>query len=203
MPAKHVVDITILNCGGLADLMSEMEASFLVSALALFRNAPDFKKGEPRAKVTLARVYKPRDFHRMAYRPADILHVIGHAKGDELQAGIAERRITAAELGMQAEKAHGRLPPVVVSTGCKLQSSAWQQGMKAAGAEILIASANDVSPASLTAFDMAFYSALLVQVRKNTEFLDRVTASFKLANEYYRAIHAEGTPRATFSLERL
>lgn len=60
-----------------------------------------------------------------------------------------------------------------------------------------------MTPAALTAFDMAFYSALLAQVRKGKSLTERVAASFALADQHYRAIHATGTPFAKFTLEWL
>lgn len=201
--AKQVLDIRIVNCGGLRDLMSEMESSFLVSALGLFRNQEDFGKGMPRANVNLSRAYDAKGFYRAAFGEADILHVIGHANGEELDVGLAKKRVKSTDLAGQAKKASGSLPPIVVSTGCKLQSKAWREGMKAAGAEVLIASPATVTPAALTAFDMAFYSALLSQVRKGKDLVERVEASFELADAHYRAIHAAGTPYAKFRLRKL
>jgi hypothetical protein len=199
----QILDIKVVNCGGLRDLMSEMESSFLVSALALFRNREDLGRGYPRANVNLIRAYHARDFYAAAAAGGDILHVIGHANGDELEIGVARKRVKAAEIGAETTKAGGTLAPIVVSTGCKLQSAAWRAGLKAAGAEILIATGNNVTPAALTAFDMAFYSALLAQVRKGKTLAERVIASFDLADKHYRAIHAAGTPFAKFTLERL
>lgn len=203
MAAKQVLDIRILNCGGLRDLMSEMEASFLVSALGLFRNQEDFGKGKPRANVNLTRAYDARDFYRAAFTDADVLHVIGHASGNELDIGLAKKRVKAGELAQQARKQSVSVPPVIVSTGCKLQSKAWQAGFKSAGAQILIASKDNVTPAALTAFDMAFYSALLTRIRKGKTLVERVEASFDLANDHYKAIHAKGTPFAKFALVKL
>jgi hypothetical protein len=51
MTAAQVLDIRVINCGGMRDLMNEMESSFLVSALGLFRNQQDFGRGKPRANV--------------------------------------------------------------------------------------------------------------------------------------------------------
>jgi hypothetical protein len=197
------VEIKIVNCGGLRDLMSEMESSFLVSALGLFRNQQDFGKGMPRANVNLLRAYDAKGFYRAAFGEADLLHVIGHANGDELDVGLAKKRVKASDLPTQATKTSASLPAIVVSTGCKLQSTAWQAGPKAAGAEVLIATKDNVTPAALTAFDMAFYSALLGRVRKGKTLRERVEASFKLADRHYRAIHAKGTPFAKFSLKVL
>jgi hypothetical protein len=196
---SQVLDIRVVNCGGLRDLMSEMEASFLVSALGLFRNHEDLGRGYPRANVNLARAYRASDFYRAAFSDAHILHVIGHAHGSELEVGVAKKRVRADELENEAKKARGALPPVVISTGCKLQSAPWRAGLKAAGAKVLIASSQNVTPAALTAFDMAFYSALLAQVRRGKSLEERVEASFAAADTHYRAIHATGTPYAKFT----
>jgi hypothetical protein len=201
--AKQILDIKVINCGGLRDLMSELESSFLVSSLGLFRNQQDFGRGTPRANVNLVRAYDAKDFYRAAFGEADVLHIIGHCTGSQLDVGVAKKRVSASDLASEAKKAQALLPPVVVGTGCKLQSTAWRRGFKAAGAEILVASKDDVTPAALTAFDMAFYSALLAQVRKGVALLDRVDASFELADEHYRGIHAKGTPFAKFSAKRL
>ena len=200
---SQILDIRIVNCGGLRDLMSEMESSFLVSALGLFRNREDLGRGYPRANVNLVRAYHARDFYAAAAAGGDILHVIGHANGNELEIGVAKKRVRSDEVAREAAKAGGPIAPVVVSTGCKLQSAGWRAGLKAAGAEILIATGNNVTPAALTAFDMAFYSALLAQVRKGKSLTERVAASFALADQHYRAIHAAGTPFAKFTLEWL
>lgn len=116
---------------------------------------------------------------------------------------MAKKRVKASELAKESKKAGGSLPPVVISTGCKLQSVAWRAGLKAAGADILIATKNNVTPAALTAFDMSFYSALLAQVRRGKTLEQRVKASFDAADKHYRAIHATGTPYAKFSYEKL
>jgi hypothetical protein len=200
---SQTLDIKVISCGGLRDLMCEMEAAFLVSSLALFRNRPDLGRGYPRAKVNLVRAYRDRDFYRSALGKADVLHVIAHANGAELDVGVARKRVTATQLAVEARRAEEMVPPVVVSTGCKLQSTEWQEGFRAAGAKILIAASHDVTPAALTAFDMAFYSALLAQVRKGKTLTERVLASFELADRHYRAIHAAGTPFAKFKLVEL
>jgi len=77
--------------------MSEMEASFLVSALGLFRNKKDLGRGYPRANVNLVRAYRAADFHRAAFGDAQVLHIIGHAHGSELEVGVARRRVKADE----------------------------------------------------------------------------------------------------------
>ena len=200
---SQILDIRVVNCGGLRDLMSEMESSFLVSALGLFRNREDLGRGYPRANVNLVRAYHSRDFYVAAAAGGDILHIIGHANGDELEIGVARKRVQAAGVARETGKAGGQMAPVVISTGCKLQSAGWRAGFKAAGAEILIATANNVTPAALTAFDMAFYSALLAQVRKGRTLNERVIESFALADQHYRAIHAAGTTFAKFTLEQL
>jgi hypothetical protein len=60
-----------------------------------------------------------------------------------------------------------------------------------------------VTPAALTAFDMAFYSALLAQVRRGKTLTARVAASFTVADKHYRAIHAKGTPFAKLTMQKL
>jgi hypothetical protein len=203
VPSNHVLDIKIINCGGLRDLMSEMESSFLVSALGLFRNVAGLGKGLPRANVNLVRAYDAKDFYRAAFDDVHILHLIGHAHADELEVGWSKTRVKAGDLYSKAYAAGHPLPPIVVATGCHVQSAKWQSGMTDAGAEILIASKDKPTPAALTAFDMAFYSALLAQVRRGKPLAERVKASFQLADAHYRAIHAVGTPFAKFTLVEL
>ena len=200
---KQILDIRIINCGGLRDLMSELESSFLVDALGLFRNRQDFGRGTPRAKVNLVRAYKATDFYAAAFSDADVLHIVGHSTGTELDVGVAKKRVMASDLGGEARRAGYSLPPIIVSTGCKFQSKEWRAGFKEAGAKILIASRSDVTPAALTAFDMAFYSALLAQIRKGRSTRARVKSAFTLADRHYRAIHAKGTPFAKFELVTL
>lgn len=200
---SQVLDIRVINCGGLRDLMSEMESSFLVSALGLFRNKEDLGRGYPRANVNLVRAYKAEHFYRAAFGGADVLHIIGHASGSELEVGVAKKRVDANHLADEARKAGGVIAPVVISTGCRIQSAAWRAGLKAAGSSILIASSANVTPSALTAFDMAFYSALLARVHRGKPLTERVAASFALADRHYRDIHAVGTPFAKFTLKRL
>ena len=95
------------------------------------------------------------------------------------------------------------MPEIVISTSCSFQSPSWSTALKAAGVKVLIAAPGTVTPANLTAFDMAFYSALLSQVRKGKSNIERAEASFALADTHYRAIHALGTPFAKFSLAKL
>ena len=201
MPAnRQVLDINIVNCGGLRDLMSEMEASFLVSALGLFRNVQDLGRAKPRANVNLTRAYDPKGFYDAAVRDAHLLHVIGHAEKDKLEVSYAKARVNAGDLASQTRRRGRNLPPIVVATGCKMQSAAWRAGMKAAGAEVLIASETEPSPAALASFDMAFYSALLAQQRRGKTLLERISESFALADEHHHNIHAVGTPFAKFKL---
>jgi hypothetical protein len=203
VPSSHVLDIKIINCGGLRDLMSEMESSFLVSALGLFRNVAGLGRGLPRANVNLVRAYDAKGFYRAAFDDVQILHLIGHANKDELEIGWSKTRVKAGDLEAKAYAAKHPLPPIIVATGCHVQSLDWQSGMQAAGAELLIASKDKPTPAALTAFDMAFYSALLAQVRRGQTLTQRVKASFALADQHYRAIHAVGTPFAKFTLVEL
>ncbi len=101
---SQVLDVKIVNCGGLRDLMSEMESSFLVSALGLFRNHQALGKGYPRANVNLVRAYKAEHFYRAAFGEFDVLHVIGHANGDQLDVGVAKRRVEASRLDLEARR---------------------------------------------------------------------------------------------------
>jgi hypothetical protein len=181
-PNAQVLDITIVNCGGLRDLMSEMEASFLVSALGLFRNVQNLGRAKPRANVNLLRAYDAKGFYDAAMGNGHLLHVIGHASKAELEVSYAKVRVKASQLGSQARRRGSQLPPIVVATGCEMQSASWQRGMRDAGASVLIASETSPSPAALTSFDMAFYSALLAQQRRGKSLLDRVSESFTLAD---------------------
>ncbi len=203
MAAKQVLKIKVLNCGGLVDLMSELESQFLVSALGLFRNRADFGRGKPRANVSLVRAYDSRDFYESAFCSDDILHIVAHASTTELDVGISKKRVLAADLERASRKLKRGLPEIVISTGCELQSADWHKGLGAAGARILIASSNAVTPANLTTFNMSFYSALLARVRKGETTLERVKAAFELADKHYRAVHADGTTFAKFSLVEL
>lgn len=203
MSSTQVLNIKIINCGGLRDLMGEMEASFLVSALGLFRNVQDIGRATPRANVNLTRAYNPKGFYDAAMGPAHLLHIIGHATRAELEVSYAKTRVKAADLGTEARRRKLVLPPVVVATGCQMQSPHWRDGMRAAGAKVLIASETSPSPAALTSFDMAFYSALLAQVRRGRTLIERVSDSFALADVHHRAVHAVGTPFAKFKLEEL
>jgi len=108
-----------------------------------------------------------------------------------------------SELAQTAMAENRSVGEIVVSTGCQVQSAAWRVAFKAAGAKILIAAPGNVTPASLTAFDMSFYSALLSQTRRGRTLVQRVEESFALADHHYRAIHATGTPFAKFQLHHL
>ncbi|MBK6870744.1 MAG: hypothetical protein IPG94_04910 [Kineosporiaceae bacterium] len=201
MPAKQTLNIKILSCGGMFDLMSEQEASFLNSSLVLFRNVQDLGRARPRANASMIRAYRATDLFSSLTHADDILHLIAHANGTELQVG-AKTRVSASELKALAAKGL-RMPEVVVSTACKFDSKTWHDCLANLGVKILIAAAASVSPANLAAFDMAFYSALLTQVRKGQETLERVRASFQLAERYYGSIHAVGTSYARFKLTDL
>jgi hypothetical protein len=203
VPSTQVLNIKIINCGGFRDLMSEMESSFLLSALGMFRNVADLGKGLPRANVSLIRAYDAKGFYRAAFDDVHILHLIGHAHADALDVGWSKVRVKPDDLYAKALAARHPLPPIVVSTACHLQTPRWQSGMRDAGTQILIASKNSPTPAALTAFDMAFYSALLAQVRRGKTLTERVNASFALADAHYHVIHAQGTPRAKFTLVEL
>ena len=193
----------MLTCGGMFDQMSEGEATFLVSALGLFRNVQDQGRAVPRANVNLVRAYNTADFYRGLSGAEDILHLIAHADSTTLQTGNSRSGVVADELQRRAARGNVTVAPIVISTCCSFQSAAWRAALREAGATILIAAPQAVSPANLAAFDMAFYSALLSRVRRGKETVQRVRESFTIANRHYRAVHAEGTPFARFSLERL
>src|SRR4051812_38204148 len=118
MPSVQVLKIRVLSCGGLRDLMSEMEASFLVSSLGLFRNVQDLGKAKPRANVNLVRAYTAEDFHGAAFGDEHLLHLIGHSNGTRLEVGTGKAQVHAEDLETRAARAGKTLPPVIVSTGC-------------------------------------------------------------------------------------
>jgi hypothetical protein len=185
------------------DYMSEQEASFLVSSLGLFRNVKDLGRALPRANVNLTRAYTQEDFFRGLTGREHILHLIAHANADTLQTGNGRSSVSASQLQMKGDRGQVRVPEIVVSTACGFQSAPWRAALAAGGAKVLIAAEQEVSPANLTAFDMAFYSALLSQVRKGKTNIQRVIESFSLADRHYRDIHASGTPFARFCLIEL
>jgi hypothetical protein len=203
MPSVQVLKIKVLNCGGMMDLMSEQEASFLVNSLGLFRNQERLGRATPRANVNLVRAYNATDFYRSVTGDADILHLIAHGDATTLQTGNGQSKVTSDEVERKGLKSALVLPAIVVSTVCKFQSVGWRRALKAAGVEVLIAAQQIVTPANLTAFDMAFYSALLSQVRRGMTTTERVERSFTLANRHYKEIHAAGTPFAKFSINKL
>lgn len=120
-----------------------------------------------------------------------------------MKVGAAKGHVKAANLAKGVQARGGRLPDVVVSTACEFESQEWKVALKEAGARLLIAAKGEVRPANLTAFDMAFYSALLGQVRRGHTSLERVRSAFELADKHYRTIHAKGTPFAKFHLTEL
>ena len=183
--------------------MSEQEATFLLSSLGLFRNVPSHGRATPRANVSLVRVYTAKDFYRAVTSKDHVLHLIAHATAAKLQTGNGKSDVTASDLEAKAKTGEISMPEIVISTGCSFQSPAWRSALKTAGVKVLIAASQKVTPANLTAFDMAFYSALLSQVRKGKSNIERVEESFALADRHYRGIHATGTPFAKFTLERL
>ena len=184
------------------DLMSEQEASFLVTSLGLFRNRQGPGRGTPRVNVNLIRAYTATDLYEGMAGREDLLHLIGHADATTLQTGNG-RAIRATELERRARGSSIKMPAIVVSSNCKFQSATWRSALKEAGVSIVIASPHVVTPANLTAFDMAFYSALLSRVRRGQSTAQRVEAAFRLANAYYRSLHAPGSPYAQFTLEKL
>ena len=202
MPAKQTLNIKILSCGGLTDVMSELEASFLASALGLFRTQIQMGKATPRAKPSLIRAYKPADFVSALDDGDDLLHLIAHgARNDGLQVGI--KTIYASELRELAVSEGLRLPPVLVSTSCEFGTQGWRDTLRDFGVRIMIASSRQIPPGHLAAFDMAFYSALLSRIYKGHEIDHRVRESFKLANEYYKSIYAVGSKPTPFHLTEL
>jgi hypothetical protein len=203
VPSKQVLDIKILSCGGMIDLMSEMEAAFLVNSLGLFRNRAAHGRATPRANVSLVRAYTTTDFYVGASGSEDILHLICHADDKKLQTGNGKSEVTAAKFLKRANRGNLTLPQIVISTGCSFQSPDWRSALRRSGVTMVIASPHSVTPANLTAFDMAFYSALLSQVRRGKPTTERVKLSFDLANRHYKAIHAKGTPFASFQLRKL
>lgn len=201
MNAKQTLDVTVLSCGGMRDLMSEQEANFLNSALALFRNVQDYGNATPRANVSMIRAYKAQHFFSGIKANADVLHLIAHANETHLEVG--HKKVAAQEIVDRAAKGTLTMAPVVVSTACQFGSETWGAALRAAGVRVVVAANSAVTPANLAAFNMAFYAALLSRVRKNSSTVDRVCASFTLADEYYRALHAKGTPFAKFSITEL
>jgi len=201
--SKQTLEIRILSCGGMFDLMSEMEALFLVNSLGLYRNQTDWGRAVPRANASLVRAYTSKDFYAALSDPGDILHLIAHADATTLKAGNGKSLVTAERVKVLAKGNSANVPSIVVSTGCSLQSDEWQEALKEAGCRVLIASEDDVTPANLTAFDMAFYAALLTRVQKGRTTEERVREAFKRASRYYNGIHAAGTPHARFSLVTL
>ena len=183
--------------------MSEQEAIFLTSSLGLFRNVKDFGRATPRANTSLVRVYKAQDFYDGLKDDDDLLHLIAHADATTLQTGNGKSSVKATDVLARATTAGLTMPKVVVSTACNFHSPDWQAALKAAGVQVLIASRSEVTPANLTAFDMAFYSALLSRVRKTMSTAERVKESFALADQHYRAIHADGSPFAKFRLTEI
>jgi hypothetical protein len=117
MVSKQTLNVRVLSCGGMFDLMSEQEANFLNSSLGLFRNVQDFGRATPRANASMVRAYRPSDLYGALTATDDLLHLIAHASGKEIQVG-AKSKVTASELTARA--AIGlRMPQVVVSTACK------------------------------------------------------------------------------------
>jgi hypothetical protein len=200
MGATQVLEIKIVSCGGMVDLMSEQEGSFLMNSLGLFRNVADMGRSTPRANASLIRAYSRKDLLRSLSGEEHILHLIAHGNASSLQVGGNGTAVTASQIENLAKQNAVCVPEIVISTACSLQSEEWRSALQAAGARVLVAAQSAVTPANLTAFDMAFYSALLAQVRKGSTNIERVKASFELADSHYRSIHAAGTPFAKFKL---
>jgi len=95
MASTQVLKIKILNCGGLWDLMSEKESLFLSDSLGLFRNVEDVGRSRPRANVNLERAYSKGDFWDRIFGEPDILHLISHGTGAQLQAGATGAHVSA------------------------------------------------------------------------------------------------------------
>lgn len=207
MASKQTLQITILSCGGMSDLMSEQEANFLNSALGLFRNVPSYGRGTPRAQPVMVRVYRPSEAkNALQSCNSDIVHLIAHGGADSKGAFIAvgPKRLYAKEL-LKAHRQGGglALPEVVISTVCEFDNAEWQSTLKTLGVKVLVASTKPVTPANLAAFDMAFYSALLSRVYRSKTTVDRVAGAFSTAKGFYKDIHAKGTPKAPFALQFL
>ncbi len=183
-------------------MMSEQEATFLMHSLGLFRNVKDVGRAVPRANASLTRAYTESDFFRAVGSNDHLLHLIAHGDTENLQTGNGKSTVTATKLSEKGKKGL-RLPPIVVSTACEFQSGSWRAALADCKVQILIAADSEVTPANLTAFDMAFYSALLTRVRKGADTRTRVQQAFELANRYYRDMHAQGTPFSKFSLHTL
>lgn len=194
--ANQTLDIQILSCGGMSDLMSEQEAMFLNNCLPLFRNEISFGRATPRARTSMVRAYEPDHLLSAVGDHYDLLHLIAHADQTSLQVG--KNHVDASTLFGLASQGK-RFPKIVVSTACKFDSATWRKTLAALGVEILIAAKADVTPANLAAFDMAFYSALLSRVHKGKSDIERAILAFEQADSYYRSIHAMGAKFAKFS----
>lgn len=202
MASKQVLNVHVLSCGAMSDLMSDQEALFLRTSLGLFRNVVEHGRATPRANVSLTHAYTKTDFLANLRLPADLLHLVTHAGGDRIQTGNG-KFVEAAALADAGRKGKVVVPPVVVSTGCELFTDNWSDTFAACGARLFIASPKPTTPANLAAFDMAFYSALLSSTQRGTATVDRVKAAFGVANGYYESLWPVGTPHAPFKMAEL
>ena len=203
MASTQLLKINIVNCGGMRDIMSEQESLFLQQALPLFRNVQDQGRATPRANASMTRVYNASELYNVCDGKEDLLHLVAHGTSTKMQTGNGKSDVTTRSFETKAKAGMIQAPEIIVSTACDLQSAEWRSAFAAAGAKVLIAADAKVTPANLAAFDMSFYSALLSQVHKGKNLIDRVEASFDLARVHYAAIHAVGTPYAKFSLVKL
>jgi hypothetical protein len=201
-PSVQTIKVHVVSCGGMRDLMSDQEAMFLTNSLGLYRNSTQQGRAMPRANVSMSRAFNKTELLSLTKRPAHLLHIIAHGQGAKIQTGNGKSNTNADDFGRMGRKGD-LLPEIVVSTACTFFNNSWKAALKACGVRILIASPDDVTPANLTAFDMAFYAALLSSTRRGKSTLDRVDESFKLANPYYRSLWPVGTPYAKFELVRL
>jgi hypothetical protein len=103
MTSKQTLNIKIISCGGMFDLMSEQEASFLHGSLGLFRNVKDLGRAVPRANASMVRAYRPQDLFDAMTSDDDILHLIAHADGTALKVGNMQN-IAATDLDARAAK---------------------------------------------------------------------------------------------------
>jgi len=203
MTATQLLRINIVNCGGMRDIMSEQESMFLQQALPLFRAVHGQGRATPRANASMTRVYNTTELFNTFDGKEHVMHLVAHGTSTKLQTGNGKSDVTTQSFTKKAVAGAIKAPEIIVSTACDLQSPDWRSAFAAAGAKVLIAADAPVSPANLAAFDMAFYSALLSQVRKNKSLIERVEASFELAKRHYADIHASGNAYAKFRLFRL
>ncbi|WP_203754622.1 hypothetical protein [Cellulomonas chitinilytica] len=201
-PSIQTLRIHVVSCGGMRDLMSDQEASFLASSLGLYRNSPQQGRAMPRANVSVSRAFTKTELLGMTTQTAHVLHVIAHGQGDRIQTGNGKSNTTSADFTLLGQKG-GILPQIVVSTACTFYNEHWKAALQACGVKILIASPQEVTPANLVAFDMSFYAALLSSTRRGKSTLARAEESFAMAQVYYESLWPIGTPHAKFQIAHL